>query len=340
MDLTESNRKDKVMSHIIIPPGWNEHERSITPESVFQNRREFLKLMGFAGLAIGGSLAPRPAWAETGWMERLFGGTDGTAKMEFRKIEGLRRNPAYPFERPMTVESVALKYNNFYEFTSVKEGVWKLVDEFKPRPWQVEVSGLVKNPKTYDVDALMKLMPLEERVYRHRCVETWAMVVPWNGFPLSELLRRAEPTAQARYVRFTSFLDPEVAPGQKRSHLPWPYTEGLTIEEAMNELTFMATGVYGHVLPNQHGAPLRVVTPWKYGYKSIKSVVKIELVANKPATFWNTLVPHEYGFVSNVDPNVPHPRWSQARERMIGTGEVYPTVKYNGYGRWVASLYS
>lgn len=328
------------MSHIYIPPDWDERERGITPEPVFQNRREFLKWMGFTGAAIGGALVADPAWAQSAWLERLFGGPERTLKTGFSKIDGLRRNPAYPFERPMTEETVALKYNNFYEFTSVKEGVWKLVNEFQPRPWQVEVSGLVRHPKTYDVDELIKLMPLEERVYRHRCVETWAMVVPWNGFPLSELLRRAEPTSQAKFVRFTSFLNPEVAPGQKKSHLPWPYTEGLTLQEAMNELTFMATGIYGHVLPNQHGAAIRLVTPWKYGYKSIKSVVKIELVADQPATFWNTLVPHEYGFVSNVDPNVPHPRWSQRREKMIGTGDVYPTLKYNGYGKWVASMYA
>lgn len=328
------------MSHLYIPPDWNENERDITPEHFFYNRRDFIQGMAAAGLAIGGALVPAPAWAGSGWLDRLLGSPTPEAKPTFTAIDGLKRNPAYAFTRPMTDEAVALKYNNFYEFTSVKEGVWRLVNEFQPRPWQVEVSGLVNHPKTYDVDDLIKTMPLEERVYRHRCVETWAMVVPWNGFPLSELIRRADPQAGARYVRFTSFLNPEVAPGQKQSHLPWPYTEGLTIKEAMNELTLMATGVYGHVLPNQHGAGIRVVTPWKYGYKSIKSVTKIELVAEQPKTFWNTLVPQEYGFVSNVDPAVPHPRWSQQQEKMIGTGNVYPTEKFNGYGDYVGSLYA
>lgn len=166
------------------------------------------------------------------------------------------------------------------------------------------------------------------------------MVVPWNGFPLKELLKKAQPTAKAKYVKFTSFLDPKVAPGQSQGNLPWPYTEGITLQEAMNDLAFMVTGVYGHILPNQHGAPLRLALPWKYGYKSIKSITKIELVDQQPATFWNTLVPREYGFESNVDPEVPHPRWSQMREKMIGTGDVYPTLKYNGYGKWVAGLYA
>ncbi len=330
------------MSHIWIPPEWNENQRDITPESVFNNRREFLKLMGFAGVGLAGALLPGTAQANPGWFDQLFGKGKSSKKLqtEFEKISGLRRNPLYKGERPMTLEKEALQYNNFYEFTSVKEGVWQLIDAFKPRPWQLQVAGLVENPKTYDVEELVKLMPLQERVYRHRCVETWAMVVPWNGFPLKELLKKAQPTSKAKYVQFTSFLDPNVAPGQSQSNLPWPYTEGLTLEEAMNDLAFMATGIYGHVLPNQHGAPLRLAVPWKYGYKSIKSITKIELVDRQPATFWNTLVPKEYGFVSNVDPGVPHPRWSQMREKMIGTGDVYPTIKFNGYGKWVANLYA
>lgn len=328
------------MSHLDISPDWNADSRDITPENLFFNRRDFLQSLAAAGLIIGEALLPTTAQAQSAWLDRLLGGPEHKLQTRFTPIPGLKRNPVYTSSRPMTEETVALQYNNFYEFTSVKEGVWKLIDAFQPRPWQLEVSGLVNNPKTYDVDDLIKTMPLEERVYRHRCVETWAMVVPWNGFPLSELIRRAGPKPGARFVKFTSFLNPEVAPGQKQSHLPWPYTEGLTLKEAMNELTIMATGVYGHVLPNQHGAGIRLVTPWKYGYKSIKSVVKIELVDRQPATFWNTLVPHEYGFVSNVDPEVPHPRWSQRREKMIGTGDIHPTEKFNGYGKWVASLYA
>ena len=328
------------MSQIILPPGWQERKREITPEAVFQNRREFLRLMGYTGMALGSAFMASPARAQTGWLnwERWFG-SDAELKTRFRALPGLKRNPAYRAGRPMTEETVALRYNNFYEFTAVKEAVWRQVDRFRPRPWTVEVGGLVHRPGAYDGDDLIAAMPLEERVYRHRCVETWAMVVPWNGFPLKTLLKRVEPRSRARFVRFTSFLDPEVAPGQGRSELPWPYTEGLTLSEAMNDLAFIATGIYGHVLPEQHGAPLRLVVPWKYGFKSIKSITRIDLVEKQPATFWNTLVPREYDFTANVDPEVPHPRWSQRREKMIGTGDVFATQKYNGYGEWVAELY-
>ena len=236
---------------------------------------------------------------------------------------------------------MAARYNNFYEFSSAKDDVWKGVRNFRIQPWSLRVDGLVARPATFDVGELVRRMPLEERVYRFRCVEAWAMVVPWTGFPLRALLERVEPRAGARYVRFESFDRPSEAPARRlRPWLPWPYTEGLTLAEATNELTFVATGAYGHPLPKQHGAPLRIVIPWKYGFKGPKSIVRITLTDERPATFWNTIAPDEYGFVSNIEPDVPHPRWSQKTERMLGTGERRPTLLYGGYGEWVAHLYA
>lgn len=249
------------------------------------------------------------------------------------------RNEKYKLDRPLTGELVAAKYNNFYEFSSSKS-VWRFVDDFQPRPWTVEITGLVEKPKTYDIDDLIKLMPLEERLYRLRCVEAWAMAVPWTGFPLYELVKLSRPLSSARYIKMTTFYNKKWAPQQRfKIWQPWPYTEGLTMDEAANELAFMATGIYGHELPKQHGAPIRLVVPWKYGFKNIKSIVRIEFVKDQPATFWNTAAPDEYGFESNVDPNVPHPRWSQKTEKIIDTGEVRRTVKYNGYGDYVAGIY-
>jgi sulfoxide reductase catalytic subunit YedY len=204
----------------------------------------------------------------------------------------------------------------------------------------VEVAGLVVRPRTYDIDDLVRAFPLEERVYRHRCVEAWAMAVPWTGFPLAALIQSAEPLPAARFVRFVSFHRPSQAGGQSDRSQPWPYNEGLTLDEATNELAFIATGMYGHPLLKQHGAPVRLVVPWKYGFKSAKSIVRVELTARQPATFWNTMAPHEYDFAANVNPDVPHPRWSQRTERMLGTDEVRPTQLYNGYGEWVAKLYA
>ena len=248
-------------------------------------------------------------------------------------------NQNFTVNRLMTDEVVAATYNNFYEFTLSKNSVWKRVHKFKTRPWEIEISGLVEKPMTLDIDDLIKQMPLEERIYRFRCVEAWAMVVPWIGFPMKALLEKVQPTADAKYVRMLTFLDPEVAPEQRDLRMPWPYFEALTLAEAMNDLTILTVGIYGHILPPQHGAPLRLIVPWKYGFKSIKSIVSIELTDQKPRTFWNTLAPREYDFEANVNPNVPHPRWSQANERMIGTGERLPTMIYNGYGSAVAHLY-
>lgn len=240
--------------------------------------------------------------------------------------------------RALTREEVAARYNNFYEFTGGKD-VFRYVEAFRTDRWSVDVAGLVAKPRRWSLEELLRLEQ-EERTYRLRCVEAWAMVVPWRGFPLARLLRAAEPRHDARYVRFTSFADPTQQPGiAARPWDPWPYVEGLRLDEAMHDLTFVATGIYGHDLPKQHGAPVRIVVPWKYGYKSPKSVVKIELTAEQPRTFWTTLAPVEYPFQSNVDPSQPHPRWSQLTERLIGTADVRRTLAFNGYGAQVAHLY-
>jgi methionine sulfoxide reductase catalytic subunit len=329
------------MSQLILPKAWHIPAKDITPETVFNNRRHFLKLLGFTTAGIAGALFAPPAFANnmgSKLAEKLFTDKHTTA---LPQVPNLKRSPDYTIRRPMTYESVALKYNNFYEFSAEKDRVWQTIDAFKPRPWEIEIGGLVEKPGKYGIDDFIKMFDQEERVYRHRCVETWAMVVPWNGFQMSDLIDKVQPKSNARYVKFTSFDDPAAAPGQQRfSNLPWPYTEALTMDEALNELTFIATGIYGHILPRQHGAPIRLVTPWKYGFKSIKSIVKIEFTETKPATFWNTLIPKEYDFEANVNPDVPHPRWSQRREKMIGTGEIYATQKYNGYGDLVAELYA
>jgi len=331
------------MSHIIIPKAWKIPEKEVTDESVYRNRRHFLKLMGFTALGIAGALSPTPALAEK-IIAPLAEALDPPIKLlqnKYRPIPDLKRNDDYPYMRQLTDENVAGKFNNFYEFSAEKETVWKMINGFKDRPWSVEVGGLVDKPGTFAIDELLSTMSLEERVTRLRCVEAWAMIVPWSGFPLSDLIDKVQPKSSARYVKFTTFEDAEIAPGQKRyPKNPWPYTEAITMQEALNELSFMATGIYGHSLPAQHGGPIRLVFPWKYGFKSIKSIVRIDFIEQKPATFWNTLLPNEYEYEANVNPDIPHPRWSQRREKMIGTGEIYATVKYNGYGDFVASLYS
>ena len=229
-------------------------------------------------------------------------------------------------------------YNNFYEFDTSKGGVATEAKGFVTKPWQVSIEGLVNKPTVFDIDQLLKF-PLEQRIYRLRCVEGWSMVIPWIGFPLSKLLEKVEPTNQARYVAFQTLLDPNRMPNQRTGVLDWPYVEGLRLDEAMHPLTIMATGLYDEVLPPQDGAPIRLVVPWKYGFKSIKSVVKISLVADEPPTTWNIAAPEEYGFYSNVNPNVPHPRWSQATERRIGEYGRRNTLLFNGYGDQVAHLY-
>ena len=255
------------------------------------------------------------------------------------------RNDAFSVKDTPTKFESATTYNNFYEFGVNKEDPARLGGTLKPRPWTVKVDGLVAKPKTFDIDELLRAFPLEERVYALRCVEAWSMVIPWIGFPLQALLKRVEPTSQARHVAFTTLLDPEQFPAQRKGlfnlgGLDWPYTEGLRLDEAMHPLTLLTVGMYGQVLPNQNGAPVRVVIPWKYGFKSAKSIVRISLVADQPKTAWNIAAPSEYGFYSNVNPEVSHPRWSQATERRIGEFRRRSTLMFNGYGDQVASLYA
>lgn len=320
------------MSNLKIPKGWEISESLATPESVFMNRREFIKGTATAALVTGALLS---GCSPAGTFE-----AEVTLNEIEKKIYPAKRNEAFTLDRNLTAEKVAAQYNNFYEFTQDKASVYMHAKRLATRPWTIDITGLVKKPQTFAIDDLLKTMPIEERLYRLRCVEAWAMAVPWTGFRLKSLLDKVEPLSKATHVRMTSFHKPFTAYGQLAFWEPWPYTEGLTLPEAMNELTFMAVGVYGHPLPKQHGAPIRLVVPWKYGFKSIKSVVRIELIDHKPKTFWNTLLPHEYGFFANVDPAVPHPRWSQYREEMIGTGELRATIPYNGYGKYVRPMYA
>ena len=321
------------MFYIKIPKGWEIPEYEATPEDIFLNRRQFLKAAGFSSLTALGLL---------GGCVNFESDTERPKNWEFsevdRSVYPAKGNIKFSLDRPLTKESVAASYNNFYEFSSKKD-VWRHVERFETRPWEVEITGLVEKPAVFDVDELIRTMPLEERLYRFRCVEAWAMAVPWTGFPMRELIKRVRPLSSARYMRLVTFMRPDQAPGQKKFWQPWPYTEGLTVAEAMNELTLLVTGIYGHPLPKQHGAPLRLITPWKYGFKNIKSIVRIEFTEEQPSTYWNTTSPTEYGFVENVNPNVPHPRWSQTTERILGTQEKRATLLFNGYGKYVAHLY-
>lgn len=243
------------------------------------------------------------------------------------------------FGDPQTSFEDITNYNNYYEFSENKKAVVPLSRNFRALPWAVEVYGLVNKPKTYAIEDILSKFTQEERIYRLRCVEGWSMVIPWTGFSLASLLKEVEPTSDAKYVRFESVYRPEEMKGQRSEFYPWPYQEGLRLDEAMNELTILATGLYGMSLPNQNGAPIRLVVPWKYGYKSIKAIVKIELTSQRPETLWNTVAPNEYGFYSNVNPDRPHPRWSQASERRIGELNRRPTLLFNGYAEQVAHLY-
>ncbi len=259
------------------------------------------------------------------------------------------RNDGYRVRRSLSPEDDAASHNNFYEFLPGRAGpVYRQVGDFVPRPWQVTIAGAVEQTKTVDVDEIAKIAPLEERLYHFRCVERWSMVVPWTGFPLKKFVEWCRPTASAKFVRFVSFAPSDLDADQKKheppgfkeaAYYPWPYYEGLRMDEATNELALLVTGIYGHGLPMQHGAPLRVTVPWKYGYKNPKSVVRVEFTAEQPRTFWNDVSPNEYGFLSNVEPDVPHPRWSQAHEWDITTKDTMPTLPYNGYGEFVAKLY-
>lgn len=299
-------------------PGWALPERAATPEPVVLNRRALLA--GGAGL-IGSAVLP--AAAENGPGEGLY---------------PARRNGAFEAGRAITPEADTSDYNNFYEFGASKR-VAAAAQKLKTSPWTLTIDGMVEAPMQIGIDDLIRRMPLEERVYRHRCVEAWAMTVPWTGFAMAELVKLARPLGSAKYVVMQTFHDPAVAPGQRQTWYPWPYTEGMTIAEAGNELAFLVTGIYGKPLPKQFGAPLRLALPWKYGFKSIKSITRISFTDTRPKSFWETLQDEEYGFWANVNPEVSHPRWSQATERLLGTDERVPTRIFNGYGEYVASLY-
>jgi len=305
----------------------------VTEKSVYLNRRTFMRGAVLAGTATASTLLyrrlnpPPPEKVEGNKLAT----TENAPKQEAIK-EG------YTVADTLTPLEAITNYNNFYEFDTSKGGVARAAKGFVTRPWAVSVEGLVNKPRVFDLDELLKF-PLEERIYRLRCVEGWSMVIPWIGFPLHKLLEKVEPSSHARYVAFQTLLDPERMPNQRTGVLDWPYVEGLRLDEAMHPLTIMATGLYGETLPPQDGAPIRLVVPWKYGFKSIKSVVKITLVADEPPTTWNLQAPYEYGFYSNVNPNVDHPRWSQATERRIGEYGRRNTLLFNGYGEQVAYLY-
>lgn len=289
----------------------------ITDEGTYRTRREFLRSLGAAGVGAA-ALAAAPSVLQAGVLRARSGAGDDK----------------------LTPYKDVTSYNNFYEFGTQKDDPAKNAHTLRPRPWSLAVEGEVSRPRTFDVDELTRRFPSGERVYRHRCVEAWSMVIPWLGFPLKSLLEAVEPTTNARYVEFTTLYDPEQMPGQKRNVLPWPYVEGLRLDEAMHPLTILAIGLYGRPLPHQNGAPIRLVVPWKYGFKGAKSLVRIRLARDRPATTWNIVAPNEYGFYANVNPHVDHPRWSQARERRIGELFKRPTLMYNGYGDQVASLYA
>jgi sulfoxide reductase catalytic subunit YedY len=301
----------------------------ITSEHIYMNRRKFMVGIGAlatsaAVLSACGPELSSPAGA----------GDNGEAAAEGLTVS----KNMDELGDSLTTYAAITNFNNYYEFTTTKESVARLAAGFVSSPWAVEVGGLVNNPKTYDLDDLMKFTQ-EERIYRLRCVEGWSMVIPWNGFPLSKILEEVEPTSEAKFVRFETLLDPEQMPGQQSGWFPWPYVEGLRVDEAMNDLTILATGLYGKALPPQDGAPVRLVVPWKYGFKSIKAIVKIDLVDTMPNSLWMASAPSEYGFYANVNPDVPHPRWSQSSERRIGELGRRETLPFNGYGQEVAHLY-
>jgi len=314
------------MPNVITRPGWFIPEKLATPESVYRNRRQFLRQLGFTG---------------AGAMLTSLGAHAADPAPSSKSGYPYTRNPKFSDPKlRITDEEFATGYNNFYEFSTDKHRVKRLTDRFVISPWEVEIGGLVDKPAKLTVDDLVSTMPLEERVYRFRCVEAWSMNVPWTGFPLSKLIEKVSPKSEAKFVKFTTFFRPDQAPGFKAyPNYPWPYTEGLRMDEAMHDLTLVTTGMYGKPLPKQNGAPIRIIVPWKYGYKSIKSVVKIEFVAEQPKTLWETLAPEEYPFESNVNPKVDHPRWSQKTERVIDTGNRINTQMFNGYGDYVAKLY-
>lgn len=312
--------------NIIRRRGWEIPERLATPEHLVFNRRSFL-IGGASALA----LAPGAANAQR--VSDAANLPDPTADLYPAKL-----NTKYPLDRPITDEKINANYNNFYEFGSSKS-VASASQALRIRPWTVKIDGLVEKPMDVGIDDLIRKMTLEERTYRHRCVEAWGMAIAWTGFPFRKLVDFAKPLNSAKYVRMETFMDAKMAPGQRQAWYPWPYVEGLSMAEATNDLAFLATGAYGHPMAKQHGAPLRLAVPWKYGFKSIKSIVRFSFTDKQPKGMWEALQASEYGFWANVNPKVSHPRWSQATEEVIGTGERVPTQLFNGYGEFVADIY-
>ncbi|MFA7667399.1 MAG: protein-methionine-sulfoxide reductase catalytic subunit MsrP [Burkholderiaceae bacterium] len=321
----------------------------ITPRAVYARRREILRQAAVGGAA---TLLPALAHGSAGHQAGQAGqpGPGAAARLPLTPppespLQRLKASPSpLSTDEPVTSHRDVITYNNFYEFGADKGDPYQYADRMRTRPWSVAVEGEVARPRSFDIDTLLGLAPLEERIYRMRCVEGWSMVIPWIGFPLAELIRRVGPTSRAKYVEFQTLADPEQMPGLRSRVLAWPYVEGLRLDEAMHPLTLLTFGLYGEVLPNQNGAPVRIVVPWKYGFKSAKSIVSIRFVERQPVTSWYRAAPHEYGFYSNVNPQVPHPRWSQATERRIGEDGFFrpkrPTLMFNGYADQVASLYT
>lgn len=302
-------------------------ENDVTPEHVYLNRRSFIR----AGVFAGSVLATAAAY-------RLFNPVSSSGSTDGPVAENGVTSVSLDGEKPNSFDDIT-NYNNFYEFSTDKRDVASEAKNWVTRPWTVEVGGLVQKPKTFDIEELLRF-PQEERIYRFRCVEAWSMVIPWNGFSLSELLKKVEPLGTAKYVAFQTHYDPEIMQSSWSAGIDFPYVEGLRLDEAMHPLTLLATGIYGKPMPNQNGAPVRLVVPWKYGFKSIKSIARITLTDREPPTTWNNAAPREYGFYSNVNPKVDHPRWSQAKERRIGELSMRETLMFNGYGGEVASLYN
>src|SRR5579872_640982 len=299
----------------------------ITPKSLYVNRRKFLAGAALAGAAVAAGFELSKTLNPS--MTALAG----------NKIDGIKKS-SFSTTETITPYNDVTHYNNYYEFSTEKDEPAELAKNFRTRPWKVKIDGEVAKKQELDIDTILKMAPPEERIYRHRCVEGWSIVVPWIGFSLSELIKRVNPTSKAKYVQFTTLLDMTQMPGQRRNVLEWPYVEGLRMDEAMHPLTLLCFGMYGEDLPNQDGAPLRVVIPWKYGFKSAKAIVRIRFTDKQPMNSWNVSAPQEYGFYANVNPNVDHPRWSQARERRLGEFSKRPTLMFNGYGDQVASMYS
>ena len=302
--------------NVIRRRGWELPERDVTPEHLVLGRRTVMTAAGMAAAGMAGLILSAAA-----------------------RAQGAPRNAKFDPGREVTAERDATTYNNYYEFGTDKS-ISRAAQRLPVQPWTIAIDGLVETPKTVGFDDLMRQVQLEERVYRLRCVEGWAMTMPWTGFPLKDLIKIAAPTLAAKYAVFTTLADPKTMPGLRSSQFEWPYVEGVTMAEATNDLAFLATGLYGKTIPKQNGAPIRLVLPWKYGFKSVKSIVKLTFTDKKPVTFWEGIQPSEYGFWANVNPAVPHPRWSQATERLVGSDQRVPTLIYNGYGEQVAGLYS